>query len=305
LQQVITHLFQYMALLRQEGGVSEARWADNAALKRLAFDFRDDPSASSYTQLLASEMHEGRGQHLLEAAYHVPLRCDLAATRAVLDCLTPAAALLMVASKRLEGDAGDAWQTEEWYQQRYRISALPREWLDRCGVKRRLLGRNCGAPVAHRHRARSWECPGESAELRLPDVNPFTPTNLALLDAAPAMREPQRLVHEPLLSLWYKTHLEFRAPKATLRLRFVLPGAFTTPAAYMASSLFKALLISELTELSYDAELAGEGCVWVCSHSLRPTPARATSHKLTCAREQGCTTRSACTRARWVACKST
>ena len=61
----------------------------------------------------------------------------------------------------------------------------------------------------------------------------------------------------PGLLCSYKTHLEFKAPKATLDLRFLLPGTTTSVHNQLGTALFCHLLADDLNEIAYEAELAG------------------------------------------------
>lgn len=55
----------------------------------------------------------------------------------------------------------------------------------------------------------------------------------------------------------HKTIVEFGAPKAVVRARFVLPAAAGTSRASMATALYAALVADALNTVAYDAELAG------------------------------------------------
>ena len=77
----------------------------------------------------------------------------------------------------------------------------------------------------------------------------------------------------PGLLCSYKTHLEFKAPKATLDLRFLLPGTTTSVHNQLGTALFCHLLADDLNEIAYEAELAGalqftvffvQSCVTAC-----------------------------------------
>lgn len=108
---ILQRLFQYIELLRGPAGVSEALYADNAALCRLRFDFRDHPSAFNYTSSLANLMHDYPAESLLLVQHHVPLRFDEAVTRSMLAALTPADCSVMWASHEHSSDGMD---TEPW-----------------------------------------------------------------------------------------------------------------------------------------------------------------------------------------------
>ena len=110
--EVLNHVFQYIALLRAPEGIAQAQYDDNAALKRLGYDYRNKPGAFGYASNLAHLMHTYPLEHLLEVASGVPLKFDEAVIRAVLDALTPEGLLCMWAS---DGHDPEGMDTERWY----------------------------------------------------------------------------------------------------------------------------------------------------------------------------------------------
>eukprot|EP00892_Ulva_mutabilis_P012171 jgi/Ulvmu1/9326/UM050_0076.1 len=230
-QEIVQRLFQYIALLRGPSGVTEPLYADNAALCRLRFDYREHPSAFNYVSSLANLMHDYPGESLLLVQHHVPLRFDEDITRGVLDALTTEDCSVMWASHCHTADGMD---TEPWYKQPYSIKPLPEEWL------------------------KCWSAPGSHDSLALPAINPFTPSNLDMLPPETATDPyPKLLVQDDQLTLYHKTIVEFGAPKAVLRARLILPAAAGTSRATMATALLAALVADALNEVAYDAELAG------------------------------------------------
>ena len=110
-QKVLQHVFQYIALLRGPGGVAEALYKDNAALRELAFNYRTKPEAFPYASNLAHMMHSYPLRHVLQVASGVPLKYDEAVLRGALDALTPEGLNCMWASHTHSEDGMD---TERW-----------------------------------------------------------------------------------------------------------------------------------------------------------------------------------------------
>jgi secreted Zn-dependent insulinase-like peptidase len=108
---VIKHVFQYIALLKAPGGVAEELFWDNAALKRLGFDYGSKPEAFSHTSQLAHMMQLYPVEHLLEIKSGVPLKFGEAEIQAALDALTPERLLCMWVS---HAHSPDGMQTEKW-----------------------------------------------------------------------------------------------------------------------------------------------------------------------------------------------
>jgi secreted Zn-dependent insulinase-like peptidase len=109
--EVLQHVFQYIDLLRTPAGVTQALYDDNAALRKLAFNFQNQPEAFAYTSHLAHCMHSYPLQHLLQAASAVPLKYDEAAIRAELHALTVDDLVCMWVS---HDHVDEGMETERW-----------------------------------------------------------------------------------------------------------------------------------------------------------------------------------------------
>jgi secreted Zn-dependent insulinase-like peptidase len=66
----------------------------------------------------------------------------------------------------------------------------------------------------------------------------------------------------------HKPHFQFKAPKAVLSLRFILPGTSASLASHLYTALFAQLLSDDLNELAYEAELAGIVLSFLEDHSV-------------------------------------
>ena len=98
--EVLQHVFQYLELLKSKDGITQELYDDNAALRRLAFDYRVKPEAFSYTSNIAHLLHHYPVEHVLQVADGVPLKFDEAAIRAALDALAPEALMCMWVSHK-------------------------------------------------------------------------------------------------------------------------------------------------------------------------------------------------------------
>jgi secreted Zn-dependent insulinase-like peptidase len=108
---ILRHVFQYIALLNAPAGVTRALYDDNAALRELAFNYRNKPDAFSYTSGIAHMMHSYPTRHVLQVAGGVPLKFDEKVIRQELMALTPEGLMCMWASQAHDA-AG--MQTERW-----------------------------------------------------------------------------------------------------------------------------------------------------------------------------------------------
>jgi len=102
----------------------------------------------------------------------------------------------------------------------------------------------------------------EPGTLRLPDPNPFIPTDFSLeceraeQAGIELPRLPTRLQNEAGIELWHKTDATFRRPKTNLCLAIHTAEAYRSPLTVVMTSLFTRQLSDELTEFSYHAEVA-------------------------------------------------
>lgn len=109
--EVLQHVFQYIELLRTPAGVTQALYDDNAALRKLAFNFQNKPEAFSYTSNLAHCMHSYPLRHLLQVTSAVPLKYDEAVIRAQLNALTVEGLMCMWVS---QDHVNEDMATERW-----------------------------------------------------------------------------------------------------------------------------------------------------------------------------------------------
>ena len=109
---VLTHIFQYIGLLRSPSGISEDLFNDAADLSKLGFDFREHPNAFSYTSNLANLMHDYPTTALLLIRHHVMQKFDEGSIRSILDCLNAEEAIIMWTS---HDHSKEGMLTEPWY----------------------------------------------------------------------------------------------------------------------------------------------------------------------------------------------
>jgi insulysin len=76
---------------------------------------------------------------------------------------------------------------------------------------------------------------------------------------ADALPQPVRLLDTPQAKVWYQPDWRFRQPKAEVRLRFSVDGAYATPRRAMLASLYEDALDEALNEIGYPIKEAGLG----------------------------------------------
>ncbi|KAL4858339.1 Insulin-degrading enzyme-like 1 [Chlorella vulgaris] len=221
-------IFRYLDLLRQPGGVNERLWREMRQLADMRFNYRDKASPYSYASSLSQAMQVFGDADLLLGSYSVPLEYDPDLIAQVVADLTPQAARVLWASKALEAECGER---EKWYGTRYSTQPLPQDWLQ------------------------EWVEGPALPELHLPHTNPFIPQQFGLLKDKAAV--PALIHSSTMVRLWHKPDPSFRVPKAVLYINLQLPEAYVTPEAAVLTQLYTKLLNDYLSELAYDADLAG------------------------------------------------
>jgi insulysin len=121
------------------------------------------------------------------------------AIETLLEYLTPEKIKIMAISKKYQGKTD---RIEKWYGTEYKMRCLERKTLEKL--------KNCGLNEA----------------FKLPEKNPFIPSDLSLMKHAESdLSELPRLIHSThLAKLWYKEDSKFLLPKVYLKfaIRFIL-----------------------------------------------------------------------------------
>uniref|UniRef100_A0A7S3AI92 Peptidase M16 middle/third domain-containing protein n=1 Tax=Haptolina ericina TaxID=156174 RepID=A0A7S3AI92_9EUKA len=169
----------------------------------------------------------------------------------MLAALCPQRACTVLVSKSVEPTAN---LKEPWYGTRFSLGPVPPEKLS------------------------TWSAaqPTPGSKLRLPNPNPFIPTDFSLAcdrEGAPVSdgtELPKLVLTSPFCRLWHKTDSTFRRPKTNLYIDLVAPVAYEAPAHVCLTRIFTKLLEDELTEFAYDAQCAMlDYSVYNCSTGLR------------------------------------
>ncbi|XP_071494745.1 insulin-degrading enzyme-like [Diadema antillarum] len=226
---IITHMFQYLNMLRKEG---PQRWVHEECrdLDAMRFRFKDKERPAGYVTKIAHLLHEYPMEEVLSAPYLMPdFRPDL--INMVLHKLTPENIRVAVVSKSFEGQTEN---TEKWYQTQYNVR----------GIEPAVIQR--------------WKDAGLNEKFGLPPRNEFIPTNF---DVAPKDADggpiPTSIRTTPLSKLWFKQDDTFLLPKACMLLEMTSPLAYMDPLHCNMTAIFCILLRDALNEYAYAAEIAG------------------------------------------------
>lgn len=233
---VVEAVYQYIQTLQQEAPFEPWIFHETQDLALQNFRFKSKESPINYTSHLANVMHRYPPKYILSGGYLL-YEYDGDKVQKILDLLTPQRMRLTVVSKTFEGKTQCV---EKWYQTPYSEGSIDAELLQR------------------------WTSPALNVALKLPHRNEFicsdfrivTPPRSAIGDDT-TVSPPILLQHDEQCRLWYKPDIQFRKPKMMMHFLFYSPSLSTTPYHAVLTSLFVRFLKDKLTEVSYDAELAG------------------------------------------------
>lgn len=94
-------------------------------------------------------------------------------------------------------------------------------------------------------------------KLYLPLKNPFIPSSFDLVSNVSSSNVPTVILDTEILRVWHHPDTKFKVPKAIGTFLIKSPFAYLTPKYRVMNELFLLLVEDDLTEFSYDAELAG------------------------------------------------
>lgn len=233
-EEIVELVFQTLRLI-QSDGVQRWRYAEQARLAQIAFQFDQKDSALRSVIDLAETLGRVAAEDVVQAHF-LMMDFDEALIRRYLACLRPDNMLMVVTAKGVETDRRDPW-----YDTAYAVRPIRSETLGR------------------------WATADIDGHLALPAPNPFIPENTALKVAdADATSIPARIDRQPGYELWFKQDDTFRQPRADFYFSVRTPVANDSAEHAVLTSLYTQLVSDELNEFSYAAQLAG------LSYSLYP-----------------------------------
>ncbi|XP_059803576.1 insulin-degrading enzyme isoform X1 [Hypanus sabinus] len=228
-EDIILHMFQYIAKLRTEGP-QEWVFQECKDLNAMAFRFKDKERPRGYTSKLAGSLHYYPIEEVLAAEYLLEeFRADL--IEMVLENLTPETVRVAVVSKSFEGQTD---RTEKWYGTQYMQEAISADVIQK------------------------WLNADLNGKFKLPVKNEFIPTNFEIFPLENHTTTFPALIKDTAMSkVWFKQDDKFFLPKACLNFEFFSPFAYVDPLHCNMAYLYLELLKDSLNEYAYAAELAG------------------------------------------------
>lgn len=232
---VVTAVYQYIRLLQRKSPLPTWIFQEAQALSLVDFRFRSKESPISYTSYLASVMHRYPTKYVVSGG-HLVYGYDAGKVQEILDALTPARMRLTVVSKSFEGQTES---TERWYNTPYTDAPLASELVA------------------------LWTSVKGNRALTLPPRNEFICSDFTVVTPPATAPDsafttaPELLENDDQCRLWFQPDTQFRKPKASLSFLLFSPALALSPYHVVLTSLFVQYLKDELTEVAYDAELAG------------------------------------------------
>ncbi|XP_065349186.1 insulin-degrading enzyme-like [Cloeon dipterum] len=229
---IVDLIFQYINLLRQE---DPKEWIFNEIMEinNISFRFKDKDSPVGYVYILVEDLLKYPIDDVLTAGY-VLSEWKPELINQVMEKLTPDNCRIRIVSKNLDsGDSGIVYQTEKWYETKYKIEDIPSELIEK------------------------WKNAKPIEELKLPKKNEFIPSSLAILPNDDNPSKYLTIIHETkFVRVWHKKDDEFLLPKSNLIFELTSPFAFLDPLSVNFLHIYVDLVNDALTEYSYDASLA-------------------------------------------------
>lgn len=234
---IVKIVFQYISLIKENPPL-EWMHEEMKNMGEVDFRFRQKSPASRFTSSTSAVMQKPIPRPWLLSNTSKHRRFDPRAIVNAMQFLRHDNFRLLIVSQDFPGD----WnEKEKWYGTDYRVQKIPVEL--QTDFRKAL-------------EASPQERP---ADLHLPHKNEFIPTRLDVekLDIKEPAKTPRLLRNDDQMRLWWKKDDAFWVPKANINVLLRNPLTNATPANYVKTVFFTALVKDALTSYSYDAEISG------------------------------------------------
>lgn len=239
-QEILETIYNYLSLLRAST-FAPHHFNEMAQMAATSFRFAEKNKPHIYARNIAQALLMALPPERVLDGGALVREWDERGVREFLELLRPDNGRVMLMAKehdpvvigRGEGDL--IWEVEKWYGTEYIVQRLGDKLMEK-------LNR-----------------PNENTHLFLPGPNPYIPQDLSVERRAvnkPAYA-PEKIYDTPRTGLWYKKDDQFWAPKAHVRLIMRSSYAYATPRHAVLTRLFVDLVEDSLSEITYDASLAG------------------------------------------------
>lgn len=224
---IITHVFGFIDRIKRDG-IEDWRYRERQISIGNAFSFQEPVRTEDLAPQLAINMHHYQPQDVIFGDYRMDgLNRTLA--QQLLDLMTPQRLRVTIIHRQVHTS-----QVEPIYGAEYHLQPLSAEQMQRFAT----------ATAA--------------ATMQLPPANLFLHEQRGVKALEPEQTAQPLLVNESRQQrVWWLQDPDFRAPKAHIYLHLTLPQAVQNATSYACARLWCELLLDQLNEQYYDAEIAG------------------------------------------------
>ncbi|MBL09803.1 MAG: hypothetical protein CL402_04670 [Acidiferrobacteraceae bacterium] len=211
----------------ENNGVKSWIFDEQKQLAEMNFRFREDVEAYTLVRAFASRMH----RFPIKDLYYAPYRYDSFNRDLILYYLAylqPRNLHLLLLGPELETD-----QIEKYYGVEYSLEAAPSTLIN------------------------GWNTPLFYKDLYLPPRNPFIPTDLVIRQGDKQTQKPQSHQVADGFTLWFHNDSSYDAPRGNFFISVRSPMSRLTAEEAILTELYTEIVIDQLSEFSYPAQLAG------------------------------------------------
>jgi len=250
--EIVEMVFAYLRVV-EKAGIAEWVYDEVKAVGDMSFRFREREETISLASRLAADMAQMPPEHIL-AFWELYFEFKPELVRGTLALLSPQRALVVIYSKSFEnGDAAGSAQENGTGPQNGNASVV----LDRT---EKWYGTKYSVEEFGAERLRRWSNPDIPSDFAIPAKNAFIATDFSILPAplgAGPGSVPELIKEGEGWRLHHLQDTEFNRPKVNMFFEMRSPVAYYSPRHAIMANLFTGLLVDELTEFAYDAEVAG------------------------------------------------
>jgi secreted Zn-dependent insulinase-like peptidase len=227
-EDIVEMIFEYIALIKSQLLNLAVLYKDKKTLLDIAFDNQEPSRLLDWASSVSVNMHHYEPQDYLFGDY---IMTEFSPTifEQLCNSLTPQNMRLVLIHPQVTPE-----HMAKWYNTPYKVEKLPRDWLNA------LAQIDSALP-----------------EMKLPSVNPYLQVENTLFDVEPASNKPELLKDKPGFSFWFKQDATFRVTKGHFYIEIDSPVAVQNTKGMALTRLFADLLMDEMAEQFYSAELAG------------------------------------------------
>ncbi|MER2493583.1 insulinase family protein [Catenovulum sediminis] len=226
LDKLSERLFAYINTIR-EIDFAPHIYNEKKKLAEIAFLHMEPAKPIEWVSQLSLKMHQYPIEEVIHGDYQMSgVNRDW--LKQALAALTPESLRLVVLTPESKFD-----HISHYYQTPYRISRLDREDMQK------------------------WASARLATPLKLPEPNPYIPDRVEALDSCHADNEPQKLIEENGVTVWFKQDQKFRLPHGHIYVSLDLPNSQGTARKHAMTRLFIEIMMDDVISENYPAEAAG------------------------------------------------